>query len=657
MQNNSLTVGRYWIKVFFVLMLFSAILYFVFDSFNLLIDSPSSKLNKPDVAIQSTELQLATPHKNENGDSTTLTKDYHYCEDFLKAKEKEGSKWARTEHENWDEFLNDGFSLDEITLAIEHFAGSGFASGFRVQELRAESELVKINNQLERQARLAIPSLFESFSGISVEKKIPSPELADFNRLSADQRTTLLESVKPSVDDMAYFIADLKFSESDLRALLVALETPVGTVGAGRVDSVSLLDFAVAYSRAEIVKELLKRGLVPTSDGYLGSTMEWALSRLRYPSSPDMPNPSVQIVRMLIEHNAAASFEYKSDTQISGHFPRGHFSFNTEQVDYYLRNYGLDLTLIESREPVKVDVSSRLIKLLTQHKSRYLSELLGVENVEVHANACRTTLDVINRQWQTEQAHVIVKRVREENQDFPEKIELILSDIDPSLVDYYRAHYDGYKREQNKPEMQSGMAHYLKLINEGQIAAVIEHFSNLPLSDANKNWLFSWILNWDMRFYRELAYSDLMAEELQYFEFDSSRMITLDAVKKLREAGADLLDKDVRGKTFLYYAVKKGDTDLLHYLIEEQFPFSLDNTGEDPLHLALNKNRYVDSARNALNMFSIVEMLMDYQPEIDRYHMQRMAVLALQSPRLYRRLTSEFPQLKVMSDTVLPKVR
>ena len=180
---------------------------------------------------------------------------------------------------------------------------------------------------------------------------------------------------------------------------------------------------------------------------------------------------------------------------------------------------------------------------------------------------------------------------------------------------------------------------------------MIDLFLSLNLTDQNKNWAFFEILMWDLSFYDELINSGLMVDELQYYSFNS-RMLSPKSLDKLAQSGADLNGVDSRGKTLLYYAVHQSNLALLGYMTEKQFPFSLNDQGQDPLHAALDIIHYEFSPDK---LVATVDILMGYSPLIDQFHLSRMALLKLKYVDVYRQVTAKYPQLKVQPETTLPK--
>lgn len=610
--------------------------------------TPISSLNivneslEDDVQNSAIKLTRSLKKSKKNAPDTS---NYQYCENLVKTHENSAYDWAIEQHEGWERYLSTSYTLDDITLAIEHFTNSNFAASFRVQQLRSKTNLAIENNLLNKQLKQSSHDLYQA--GFHYQSIFPSEEIAQYAYLSDSEKKQLLHNFRPTIDDVAYFIGQPEISDTEIITLLGSLKDVAAIVNYDRLETTSILDYAVESSRSSVVKKLLELGVAPSNDNYLGSTMEWALSRLSYSLNDTAQKQKANIVLMLMNYDAKARFEAKSITSILGYFPRQYYDFSAETIAVLMRDYGLDLTLIESREVPLVNKNSHLIALLEEKQATELSTKLAINNISEQVSTCKKTISVVLSQWRPESTETILKRVIAQHPNSPEVIALQLAEIDPRLFDYY---YPSYNNTFREVEYVTDVNQYFAPLKEGDIQTVIDNFSAMTLTDANKNWLFTEILMRDMSFYGELLNSSLMVDELQYFDFPR-KIFTAQSLNKLQAAGANLHDKDSRGKTLLFYAVKKANIELLNYMLENKYPFSLSQNGEDPLHVILNTLHYQFSLNKVAAM---VDVLMQYQPEIDQFHLNRMAVLKLKYPRLYQQLSEKHPQLAVSDDRDLP---
>ncbi len=608
-----------------------------------------------DQVSDNTTETFITPSQEHKTDLIEDTDNYQYCERLIKADFSDGYSWASDQYKSWERYLNQGYTLDEVTLVVEHFLNSNFAAEFRVEQLRLHSDLSNQNQQLNEELQRLLSQ--EQISGLKLEvvRALPAAGLIGYVSLTPSKKVTLLQQVTPSVDDIAYFIGQSEYSDLDIIELLNSVIKPDAIVGYDKFEAISLLDYAVISARVTVVEKLLQLGLKPSEDSYLGSTMEWALRELSRSTTPERRDASAKIVISLNNLGAKARFKTRSQSKVYGMFPRNSFSFNAKEIEALIADYGLDLTLIESRynlfeskDNLLIDKGNELLVQLTHQQAEYLSKRLNIDNLKQQVTSCKLTVDTINRAWQPESSKKILRRVIAKHPQSPHQIELTLAAIEPSLVDCYLITSDSDRRQE---QYLSDVDDLFQPLKNGKVLDVIDQFLSLNLTDQNKNWAFFEILMWDLSFYDELINSGLMVDELQYYSFNS-RMLSPKSLDKLAQSGADLNGVDSRGKTLLYYAVHQSNLALLGYMTEKQFPFSLNDQGQDPLHAALDIIHYEFSPDK---LVATVDILMGYSPLIDQFHLSRMALLKLKYVDVYRQVTAKYPQLKVQPETTLPK--
>jgi len=398
-----------------------------------------------------------------------------------------------------------------------------------------------------------------------------------------------------------------------------------------------------------LVENLLLMGLSPTSDAYLGSSMEWALSRLTY-ANEDTEANAVGVVKLLKLHGARARFQVKRQDKIEGSFPRFSYSFSKEQIATLWQTYQLDLMQIEQREVPALEQQHPLVQTLTAQREVFLAEELGNPGYPELQAACQQTLHVVNNQWQPKPAYEVVNSIEDLYDGSPERIISELADIDPLLVDIYRERLATAARPMKIVSLSSEAT---TLLQRGEIQQAIRYFEAQAFSDEEKRWIATQILGFDGDYYLELSRSSLWVEDLQYSDFRLLRP-GAESIQALEQAGANLRGADSKNKTLVYYAAERSDVNLVSFLKTQGYPFSLDDQGQDPLHVVLGFN-HVGSFRK--NMETLLDVIMEYQPDIDSFHRSRMAVIQLKNPRLYKSLVSQHPELAITGDTPLPHVR
>ncbi len=599
--------------------------------------------------LQKSDGNAVNISRSDNNNSNAVVKidttDYVQCQQFTQEFRSTSVGWGYENHKEWDSYLDQGYSLDEITLAVDHFANSNFAAKFRVEQLRKGTEISLSNQQLNEQLRQQFPELANS--GFSVERAIPLPVFASFEKMTDQEKKQVLTEHEIGVNDVAYFIHS-GLPDADIMMMLSHISDPAAMVSYERLEATSLIDFAVAASRPVLVESLLKSGLLPSSDAYLGSSMEWALSRLSYANENTQKN-AVDVVKLLKLYGAKAKFRLKSQARIEGNFPRNYFQFNEQQILSILQDYQLDLTLIEQRQVPVLSEQHPLIENLEAQRATFLTKQF-TDEYPVQLNACERTLDSVNTQWQPESAYDVVNRIGKLYEGSPEIVISELADIDPLLVDIYRERLDRIARPMTiisfPPEASA-------LLQKGDIRQAIRYFEAQSYSDEVKRWLIPQLLGFNVEYYSEVRQSSLWVGDLQLSDLMLLR-VGAEKIQALEQAGANLRGMDSRHKTLMHYAAEQSDVNLMSFLKTQGYPFSLDDQGQDPLHIVLR----ADQPRLSMQSIeTLVDIVMDYQPDIDVFHHSRMALIKLKYPQLYQSLTSRHAELAITGETPLPQVR
>lgn len=621
--------------------------------------SPVELSTSADSGLVSADAGQSDPQKAATPVKALDTTNFAECRRFTVDKQSEEGKWFRDSYESWGSYLAQGYSLDDITAAIDHLGNSNFAESFRVTQLREHSQLQQTNHQLTQ-------SFYDQLSddeaeaaesiGFNIQRVVPNPQLMQFIALPEAEKVQQVAKQEVSVDDLAALMLDPQVAETDIQALLTQVADVNATVGFEGLASTSLLDFAIFGNRGAIVKQLLDGGMPLNNDRYLGSSQEWALVNLSEQKNKGdaATAKAVNIVNLLFPYGAGARFSQHSDTLIEGDIPRWYFKFEPSDITRLQQDYGLDLTQIPPREAMPMDddsASSALISELEQQRRDYLNQTLGVTDANNAFTRCNNTLVAVEQRWKAKRAG---DELDDLQQQYPDNSALLLQQaarIDPLLVDIYREQTINSYPKHVALEAQDILG---TLGRTNDIDSVISKLQQLELTVPQKNYVLLQALKFDGRYYRKLVESSLFSSDVPYYIL-AWPQLNKQFVQQLEQGGADLTDKDDRGKTLLYYAVDAHKLELMDYLQQEGYPFDLDEQhGEDPLHHVLDVSRGdFDPAK----LLPMVEILMRYQPKVDQFHLRRMALLKLMYPALYQQLSQGYPQLQVTDDTPLPAVK
>ena len=617
--------------------------------------------------FSTSEIELSSAKATGNGNTQTeenkaviSVKDdseltYFYCENYLETFARHSDNWFRSEYENWGAFLDQGYSLDDVTLAIEHFGNSNFAADFRFNILKQHSVTAQVEKSATEQFYQLLPADLFDFANknsVRIQRTIPSNAVANYMTLSEVEKTAALSALDVSIDDVAFYIAQENIADADISKLLTRINDVTEVLGYDKLEATNLLDYAAFYIRPQILSELLNRGAQVSADNYLGSTMEWALAALNYSYPTAKVKDAAEAVKLLQYHQAAARFDIKNESSVSGDFPRHFYDFDAAKILALKQNYALDLNGINASRAIKIQENRQalpLVQQLTAQKKQYLDQqLLQPDSTSLYQR-CHERISSIKQQWRAENAGSILQRLAEQYSAQPTELEEQLATIDPVLVDLH------YQLTAHRSPLHPSvlMPQLSPLLERGDIDAAIEIVKAQQLTKEEQNWLLLYMLSWDMRFFTPLQMSGLYLSEIPWHAFDK-RFFSSNKMQSLIEQGANLSGTDDRGKSLLYYAVKMRDIELINYLQEHRYPFHPSGVGEDPLHVALFIEHRI---YNADAIIPVVDVLMGFSPDIDQYHLARMALLRLYYPQVYHQIAAKYPQLAVGDTQALPLVK
>lgn len=595
-----------------------------------------------------------TSHKNQNAFSTSDSVrtpeaqelSYQYCK-VLKSKRREFSReWFADNYESWGSFIGEQHSLDDVTMAIEYFSNSNFAARFRVTQLRKDSIYTRDISALNEAAWSIVPEFFE-LKGASLTKKVPSFEITEYTALPDESKQRFLKESGLSVDDIAYFIYQTKTPDSVINELIDYVPNLNEIVSYGYLEATSLLDYAIISTRPEVVKALLEREINPTKDVYLGSSMDWALSRLTYfLYGPDREREqAAEIVEVLLDEEAPTKLIELEDNKVSGRFPRKFYEFDEEHIQILLNEFNIDLQSLVKQEKLSVDPASATIAMLKESRIRHINTALNIDDLDDKLSICEAKINSIHEKWKPQRSARLVNKAVDKFLGDEYQIETYLAALDPLLIDYYRETYKTYRRhEVIVPNSDS----LFNTLDDGNVDEVLDDFNKLPLTDENRNWVFSQVIGFNTDYYTPLVEAGYLVDEIEYAQFRRHGLLTPNALVSLNNAGVDTFDTDSMGKTLFYYAVKIGNIEMVSHMINEGYFSVPTDGGEDPLHALLNPNHHTFSDTY---VETLLPLLMKSNPRVDQFHLSRMALIELKYPALYQRLVVNYPQLRVSQNT------
>lgn len=587
-----------------------------------------------DTSMSGSVLNLASPID---------TNSYVHCLTILNHHNTANSNWARDSYPSWKYYVDEGeYSLDEVTLAVEHFLNHNFADEFRIEYLRKSALTSKQNKELTRQFYELEPAAEQW--GVSVQIPIPNPILKDFNNLTPAEQKTILAEHDVSVDDVAYFLLDEKATDNGILMLIAALKDPFANVSYDRYATTSLLEYAIMAHRAKIVEAMLNMGFAPTQDKYLGSSMEWALSALTYGYYNGERESAANIVLQLMSFGVPARFASQTYELVEGHFPRHFYEFNSEEIQSLIVDYNLDLTSIIQRETLNVDATHPLIKTLQKQQLASTQNQLNIPDLQNVSQECKARVTALNARWQPREKQHVVDEVALRFNGNKSAIIQALSEIEPSLVDYFlrQLNQDIDKAPLSHALLEKIDASYM-FFKDGNAQQGIDLIMTEEVHASQYEFVMYKLLGFQ-KGYSTVIQSPFWVGLDDYNDLITWGLLNSNFIENMLLLGVSLYALDTYEKSLVYYAALKRNVELIDYLFDNNFQYTGSDLGQDPLHIALNvskNNRSLESVENT------VDALMRFQPNIDRFHKSRMKLIQLYYPDSYERIASRHPSLRI----------
>lgn len=609
---------------------------------------PSSEKTLTHSAIRDIETQHNTVNLSEDPLTNTPTPpmtNYQECKQLIEHNQNEKLNFGRSQ--DWNRYLDEGYSIDDITLAIDHFSNSNFAASWRAKQLKKHSELDLKNSNLMELLKNEMPDLPEYFK---ITTKVPTPALDNISNLTDEAALQLIETTELSIDDVAWLIQQAEVPQKVLFESTKKLDNINQLLGyAGTAnEKLLLIDIAAFHGRDKIVTQLIKQNSEISKDPYLGSTMEFALARLNYELGNgiehDAVTKQINIIKQLQDLNAPAFFDKNTAQLVSGSLPRHYYLFSEEQLNSLLISHQLDFTQIQTKKKLDFDPDAELIVRLRQERDQLLEKNIPRDRLL----SCQTSVSNIDKKWQPKTLNHYMTQLKNENLEVNaanlHKIEPVLAAC--FLVTQER--YFSFTYVDNE-ELKSEV--FGKPLSDNKIHEVIKAIESANLTEKQLRWFFYQILPWNAAFYQPLQNSQLRQQQIDWTLLMMFGGHNPSYFEELLINGLDITETDHTGKSLIYHSIEKQKLDLLAYLVSLKGDYHNNPIGKDPLYLLLDTDHYKFSPNTVL---SYLDILMQLSPPVHDYHRRELALIRLKYPELYSQISERFGELKITADTPLP---
>ena len=555
--------------------------------------------------------------------STSLAKpSIHQCTNELAQYENQRLRYFTTL--NYQALLRQGYSLDQVTLAIAHFLGPSHATTWRYQQLKA-------NTQMAQRIATASQQFSENTATeLLVQPHSPQPWLLE---KLAHPSFSLAPGQQLYVDDIAWLISNIDILDAQIVTVIKHFDDINLVVSQDYADALRLIDLAARAGRTEVVKALLNKGAALSDDNYLPSTLEWAIWGLSNAPQSRWPD-YVEVIELLTSQGARAAFIYNEKGDIIEAQGR-RFKLTAERIQQIYTHHQLDFDSLWQRDALHLDLAQPLIQQLQQRADQ---QLVISQQLKNRLSQCPSLLREFRTDWQPlGLAHALAQVSYEGDVD--------LAALNARSVQLYECYTRNQARNAERTVHHSQAAKaYLKVLRREGLEAALASLYQQPLTEALRRDLFYASLSRvGAQSFTRLQSSLLGQSQLDYVRLPAG--LTL---PQLREY---LPRFDSHGHSLLYYAISHYDTELLTQLVAAGVPYHQGITAMDPLALSLQG---IELFAGQAPSLQVLDEVMTYQPSLTPWHRSMLALIARKNPALYQQLHTRHPQLR-HQDAPLPE--
>ena len=613
-----------------------------------------AKIPLEQVTTTQTKPQLTAITKPDN---PAVPNSYTQCQTYDKQYYKSLRQWQEQMTYSAAQFLEQGYSLDDVTYVIKHFRNGNFAVDWRHKHLLADSKAAEYEQELLIKVNAAIASGLPFHISLSY----PRESLKNFAELNTVERQKAIEQDPPTVDDVYAFLKSGELNENEIISLIAAIEEPQELLyNAGPQIAMHLLDALLKNRMLEAASYLLDNGYQPKDDSYFNNSLEIAFNVLygELKSKASIEREQViaklmSLIKRITAQGLTAKMRVLNNGSIrfnniySGPF----FEFSLEEQSWLQEHFDYNLLSVANLDKeVFSESTQEIIDVVESQQHGYLNELFkdfNYRNAKQHCtNLIKQADEAWRAPWGIPQAYL--DELNEKHAGETNSIEAEIAILDPDYVDCFRDIQFNRKRYKDQ-NTSLGKAYYDETpeTKEALIAFIQKHNP----TEREKTWITYQFLQLNFLDNKIPIELGLIPDHTDFMSMDWNRFQLAD-LKYLNSIGIDTRGADYHGKTALYFAIKANRQDLIKHMLKDEYMFTANDGSQDPLHLLLASWK---SNFSPARVKETLPTLMQFTPTIDRFHLARMKLLTLRDKALYDFIVEQYPQLIPEETTEYPQ--
>ena len=594
-------------------------------------ESASAQTENAGQAVQPANREVNSPAAPEVTSSRPL--DIQRCNELEYVHQS--GRMALTIENGYNGFMSyveQGFSVDDITLAIENEQMPFLAVEFRTRYFTQDAPAVLLLGEAH--------SRFNRYADLGSRRQSPPPW---FNsQLQSEDEFSIPEGEQLLPDDLAGVIHRLNVSDERIMQAVASLPDPNARISMEWVVGYNLLlvDVAASVGRSDLALQMIDEGVQPYEDVFLGGTLDAAISGLmrltaggqQLPEAgsdtEDRVKRQLTLISRLVGMGLTLHASYSGDSRVLTSFSSTQsYRLTEELIENIYLQYGLDISAIPLSQPVTPGPRFDELTALMDKAESEIYKQHGVEFTADMRAQCQVMKTRIAEKWSPEE-HLF-------RDDFADLTDEALFAKAPELTSC-KKRMDAYDRMSNRESSELSLEKINEAIGKRDPDQLIRMISEHP--DRAEE-LIDFMIASLPSSYSKLRDSGNLPAEIDY----STGSYAMRA-RELAEQGFDIQQTDRYGRSLLYGATSNWNPSLMSFLVEEGVPYYTLENGPDPLYLTIFQVASQNRNNQVTEMFDAV---MSYHPIVETMHLQQMQVLKLKFPAVYDTITEKYPVLAI----------
>ena len=349
------------------------------------------------------------------------------------------------------------------------------------------------------------------------------------------------------------------------------------------------------------------------------------------------------MIKLLSQNGLSVRYRVKNNKHVVlGQFIETYTRFTQDDINNF-KALGFPFTEAETEESVKenpryLDLANAII----ENRDQFLRSRLQIDSLESYAQ-CRELLEASDKNIVNQARVDEVNAIFKEFSDDLETLNKKLYELEPGLTDCAVKRKPFSTNTNTKPIRYEEINRIVKMYREMGVHHAIAEAIELELSNSEKRRLVSALAGRDTSYIPFLSDYGLLPDSFATADLMRSQPSIIEALSK---QGYDFDLPSDTGRNLLEAAVASCNSNLVNWMVDQNFTYQYDNLRSDALAIAIREPCF----NNTKKRIKLVSAVMRFNPTIKNYHRQRMAELRLKNYEAFTKLVNRYPQIGISNE-------